>query len=158
MLSSAVRAWVLGRNALHPWESSREPRVGHISSGCQAVAGLQAPRLPGTCGHLPPHPPSPILSLWGPIFPYMVKAVPRGGVVRTKVALLQPACHNSLRSPGGSCLPQPGKVTLRGHMGTIGGGGGQDGVPCFSVAIWGLLEHLGVAEGRGVALCRVWEE
>lgn len=51
-------------------------------------------RFPGTC-RAPASPPPHPFSLWGPIFPYMVKAVPRGGEVRTKVALLQPACHNS---------------------------------------------------------------
>lgn len=33
----------------------------------------------------------------------------------TKVALLQPVCHNCLRPPGGSCLPKTGKAILWGH-------------------------------------------
>lgn len=53
--------------APHPWELTREPRVGPIGSGCQAVAGLRSPRdLAGTCFPTP----SPILSLsLGPYLP-----------------------------------------------------------------------------------------
>lgn len=73
--STAVRACALDRNAPHPWQNAK-PGVRDFGSGCRAALRLLAPRdLLGTC--LPT--PSAILSLKGPIFPYMVRAVPRGG-------------------------------------------------------------------------------
>lgn len=136
----AVRAWALGRNAGAQGEGLRV-----WLSSCPEAPGSQGP-----AGHLSPHPLTHSLSLKGPIFPYMVRAVPRGGGWGQRSL--------SLRQPAPPQLPETSQVAAAfssqvsnpaGTHGTIGGGREQ-GPSLLSV---------NVRPPEGEAGCPgVWEE